>query len=138
MTKSDIFWKSWWWSAVCGAAVALLFLLITTIPIFDGLFRVLSYVDVLVVLSIVGCYVGAGYVGARIAAKYYNADGRLARRYIRFSVISFIVLVALAFSPLSFLMIAWSFIAPYCVLLTLKAFMPAKTKQAPRARRRTA
>lgn len=145
MTKSDIFWKCWWWSAVSGAGVAILFLIITAIPVFSGLFRVLPFVDSLVILSVVGCYFGAGYVGSRIAAKYYsNSHGRYVRRYVRFSVISLVILVALAFSPLSFLMILWSFIAPYCVLLTLNgATLRPAAKQAahrarPRARRQAA
>jgi signal transduction histidine kinase len=142
MTKSDIFWKSWWWSAVSGASVGILFLIITSFPLFDGVFRRISFIDILVVLSVLGCYAGAGYVGSRIATKYFEGPGRFAGRYIRFSLLSFVVLVAIALSPLSFLMILWSFIAPYCVLLTLRGFEPRHLKQStsnkPRARRRPA
>ena len=124
----------------------MLFLVLTAIPIFDPLFKLVPFVDALVILSVAGCYFGAGYVGSRISAKYYNGEGKFAKRYIKFSLLSFAVLVAVALSPLSFLMIAWSFIAPYCVLLTLNGIMPKKAKaKAPahggsrvRTRRRTA
>jgi hypothetical protein len=136
MTKSDIFWKSWWWSAVAGAGIAILFLIITALPLFGTLFRTVPFVDSMVVLSVVGCYVGAGYVGSRIAAKYYTGDTRYAGWYVRFSVLSFAVLVAVAFSPLSFLMVAWSFIAPACVLLTLRGMTPRQSSHAAPARTR--
>ena len=137
MTKSDIFWKCWWWSASCGAGIAVLFLIVTAIPIFDWLFKLVSFVDVLVILSVLGCYLGAGYVGSRIAAKYYNDhEGRYAKRFTRFSLISFAVLVAVALSPLSFLMVLWSFIAPYCVILTLNG-IPAKHVESHHKRRTT-
>ena len=140
LTKSDIFWKSWWWSAACGASVAIAFLIITSVPVFDWLFKLVSFVDVLVALSIIGCYFGAGYVGSRIAVKYYNDhERRYARRYIRFSIFSFILLIAVAFSPVSFLMILWSLIAPYCVLLALNGLTPSAASPArPRTRRKRA
>lgn len=142
MTKSDIFWKSWWWSAVCGAGVAIFFLMITSLPVFESVFRHVSFIDILVVTSVAGYYFGAGYVGARIATKYFAGSKRFTGRYVRFSLLSFVALVALAFSPLSFLMILWSFVAPYCVLLTLRGFEPIPVKQTvhnrPRARRRPA
>lgn len=137
MTKSDIFWKCWWWAAVAGAGAAIFFLLLTAIPIFSGVFRVVPFVDTLVILSVIGCYFGAGYVGSRIAAKYYGGEGKYARRYIRLSVISFALLVAVAFSPLSFLMVLWSFIAPLCALLTINALTPKAAKATHKARSTT-
>lgn len=138
LTKSDIFWKSWWWSAACGAGVAVLFLIVTSVPIFDWFFKLVSFVDVLVILSIAGCYLGAGYVGSRIAAKYYtDHEGRYMKRYVKFSVISFVLLVALEFSPLSFLAVLWSFVAPYCVLLTLNGLPTKHAEPAHRTTRRS-
>lgn len=135
MTKSDIFWKCWWWSATFGAGTGILLLIITAVPIFDWLFKVVPFFDALVVLSVIGCYVGAGYVGSRIATKHYtNHQGRYAKRYAGFGVLSFALLVGIAFSPLSFLMILWSFVAPYCVVLALRG-IPRKQQAVPRAAR---
>ena len=138
MKTSDIFWKCWWWSATCGAGIGILLLIITTIPIFDPLFRLIPFFDTLVILSVAGCYAGAGYVGSRIAAKHYtDHHGRYVKRYAGFSILSAIVLVAIAFSPLSFLMILWSLIAPYCVLLTLRGFTRKQQTAAAAPKRRS-
>lgn len=141
-TKSDIFWKCWWWSAVCGTVVAIFFYTITNI---DGLFHWsyggATFINLLVLLSFTGCYFGAGYVGWRFAEKYYYdpADSYL-KRYIRYSILTFLLLVAVAYSPLSFLGVLWSLVAPGCVLLTLshlkEQFPPAKKTR--RVRRRPA
>lgn len=137
ISKSDIFWKSWWWSIVCGSAVAIAFLIITSIPVFDWIFKKVSFVDVLVVFSIAGCYLGAGYVGSRVASKYYSdPQKRFKGRYVRFSILSFALLVALAFSPISFIMVLWSFIAPYCVILALNNLGQTQVKAAARPRPR--
>jgi hypothetical protein len=78
------------------------------------------FFDILIGLSGFGSYFGAGFVGWRIADKYYFVYEKLfVRRYIRNSVLTFLLLIAVVFSPLSFLGLFWSFIPPFCVLWAL-------------------
>ncbi|HEU4914863.1 MAG TPA: hypothetical protein VFT16_05715 [Candidatus Saccharimonadales bacterium] len=118
LSKSDIFWKSWWWSLVFGALVAVVFYAVT------GLFRWdyagIPFFDLFVLVSLVGCYFGAGYVGWRISLKYYHTSQKYIKLYRRYAIITFVLLVALVYSPLSFLGVLWSFIPPFCVLQALK------------------
>lgn len=128
LRKSDIFWKTWWWSLVCGTAVATLFYAITS-PFDLGTFGS-QFFDTLIVLSIAGCYVGAGYVGWRIADKHrYDHDGLFIRRYRRYSILTLLVLVAVIFSPFSFLGICWSLVAPFGVLYALGDIQVASKKK---------
>lgn len=133
LSKSDIFWKSWWWSLVFGAIVATLFYAIT------GLFRWdyvgISFFDLFIVFSIFGCYFGAGYVGWRISIKYYHVSQAFIKRYRQYSIITFILLVVLAYSPLSFLGVLWSFVPPFCVLQTIN-HIAEDEKPKPKLRRK--
>jgi uncharacterized membrane protein len=122
LTKYEIFKKCWLWSVVCGIAVGSLFWFITSFG--NWFYRVfgdkVAFFDVFVVLAIVGCYFGAGYIGWRIADKYYhNKADRFRKRYIQYSVLSFLLLVVIVYSPLSFLGILWSLVAPYCAVQAL-------------------
>lgn len=121
LTKSNIFWKCWLWSVICGIITAALFWAITSFGnFFHGPYGGTVFIDLLLSLSIAGCYFGAGYVGARIANKYYHdTEKRFIKRYFWYSLLSFIVLVAVVYSPVSFLGILWSLIAPLCVLAAL-------------------
>jgi hypothetical protein len=122
LTNKAIFWKCWLWSIIAGIIVAALFYFLGSITnIFHGPNGGTIFIDLLLFLSIVGSYFGAGYVGWRIADKYYHsAAKKFIKRYVQFSVLSFIVLVAVIYSPLSILAILWSFIAPLCVVWALR------------------
>jgi hypothetical protein len=142
LTKSDIFWKSWLWSVICGLLVASVFYFITDIinNTFHFSYGGVAFVDLLIILAIGGSYFGAGYVGARIAHKYhYDVEKRFVRRYTWYSLITFVLLVAVTYSPLSFLGILWSLIAPYCVIRALdfiqKDPQDAKPKKLKRKRK---
>lgn len=118
-SKSDIFWKCWFWSAIFGSLVAGLYAFISDIGP-----RWLSagdlFFDLLIIFGIVGAYFGAGLVGWRIADKYYHAKEKQFRsRYIRYSLITFVALIAITYSPLSILGLLWSFVAPFCVVKAL-------------------
>lgn len=104
-----------------GVITAIVFYAVTGIGnIFDWLYRSTSFVDMLIGISILGSYAGAGYVGWRIAEKHYHdREKRFVKRYTRYSAFTLFVLVAVVFSPLSFLGILWSFVAPLCVLWSL-------------------
>ncbi|HSD56023.1 MAG TPA: hypothetical protein VLA92_02620 [Candidatus Saccharimonadales bacterium] len=122
LTKSDIFWKSWLWSVICGLVVASVFYFVT--GLINKMFRFsyggVAFVDLLIILAIAGSYFGAGYVGSRIAHKYhYDVEKRFVRRYTWYSIVTFLLLVAVTYSPLSFLGILWSLVAPYCVIKAL-------------------
>lgn len=133
LSKSDIFWKCWWWSLVCGTAIAILFYAVTS-PFKLGSFGS-QFFDVLIVLSIAGCYFGAGYVGWRIADKHrYDHDGSFIRRYRKYSIVSLIALMLVIFSPLSFLGVIWSLIPPFGVLYAL-GDVQVKPKARPKKRR---
>ena len=122
LTKSDIFWKSWLWSVICGLVVASIFYFITDLinNTFHFSYGGVAFVDLLIIMAIGGSYFGAGYVGARIAHKYhYDVEKRFISRYVRLSIVTFILLVAVTYSPLSFLGILWSLIAPWCVIKAL-------------------
>jgi hypothetical protein len=91
------------------------------ISIFHWIYKRANFVDMLILFSIAGSYFGAGYVGWRIAEKYYNDHEKyFVKRYLRYSVVSFLLLVAITYSPLSFLGLLWSLAAPLCVLQALK------------------
>lgn len=122
LTKYEIFKKSWFWSVICGVIVGSFFWFVTSLgDWFHSLFgELVTFFDVFVVLSIAGCYFGAGYVGWRIVDKYYPGKAkRFKKSYIRYSILSFLLLVAIAFSPLAFLGVLWSLVAPFCVLQAL-------------------
>lgn len=122
LTRYEIFKKSWLWSVICGVVVGSVFWFITSLGSwFHSLFGdLVTFFDVFVVLSIVGCYFGAGYVGWRIADKYYSGKAkRFKSSYVRYSILSFLLLVAVTFSPLAFLGVLWSLVAPFCVLQAL-------------------
>ncbi|HSX08461.1 MAG TPA: hypothetical protein VLG11_06235 [Candidatus Saccharimonadales bacterium] len=122
LTKKDIFWKSWFWSIICGILVALIFWLISDIgSLFHGANGGGVFINLLIVFSIVGSYIGAGVVGWRIADKYHHARVRqIVRRYALYAFLSFVLLVGIVYSPVSLLAILWSFLAPLCVLFSLR------------------
>jgi hypothetical protein len=131
-SKSDIFWKCWWWSLLCGAAVAVLFYAVTS-PFKLGSLGS-QFFDILIVLSIAGCYFGAGYVGWRIADKHrYDHDGSFVRRYRKYSIVTLLALMAVLFSSLSFLGVFWSLIPPFGVLYAL-GDVKVKPKKKPKRR----
>lgn len=121
LTRFEIFKKCWLWSVISGIAFGSIFWFITSI---GNWFHVVfgdtvAFYDVFVVICIIGCYFGAGYVGLRIADKYYHRAARFKKRYIQYSVLSFLLLVAITFSPVAFLGLLWSLVAPYCALQAL-------------------
>lgn len=118
-TKSDIFWKCWLWSAIFGSLIAGVYAFISGIGP-----RWLSagdlFFDLLIILGIAGAYFGAGLVGWRIADKYYHArEKQFIKRYIQYSLLTFLLLVAITYSPLSILGLLWSVVAPFCVIKAL-------------------
>jgi hypothetical protein len=122
LTKFEIFKKCWLWSVICGVLVGSFFWFITSLGNWFHLLLgdTVAFFDVFVVLSIAGCYFGAGYVGLRMADKYYHAGKHFKKRYIQYSVLSFLLLIVIAYSPLSFLGLLWSLVAPYCALQALR------------------
>ncbi len=87
-----------------------------------------SFVDLLILFSIAGSYFGAGYVGWRIAVKYYYCyDNRYIKYYMRYSLLSFVLLIVIIYTPLSFLGLLWSVIAPLCVLQSLSKIKKSHT-----------
>lgn len=120
-TNSEIFKKAWLWSVICGAAVAVVFWLVMYIPVFHWIYKCAAFMDLLILFGVAGSYFGAGYVGWRIAVKHYgDRNRRFIKRYIYYSLLSFVILLAVSFSPLSFMGLLWSFVAPLCVLQALK------------------
>ena len=146
-TDKEIFWKCWLWSLISGTIVAVLFWILSGIGnLFHGPYGGTIFVDLLLVLSIAGSYAGAGYVGWRLVNKYHPSKLLLYRKaYVKYSLISFVILAIIVYSPLSILALLWSFIAPYCVLLALSVIRktmalekPVKTrKRAVKRRRQT-
>ncbi len=132
LSKSDIFWKSWWWSLVCGAALGIAFYAATSIvPLFHWSYGGATFVDLLIIMCIAGSYFGAGYIGWRIADKYYgNPGNRYTTAYLKYSAITFAILVAVTYSPVSFLGLLWSVVAPASVLLALNKVRPAELEHA--------
>lgn len=120
-TNKDIFLKCWLWSVISGVTIAILFWLISDV---GGFFHDVNggtiFTDLLIGFSVVGSYLGAGYVGWRIADIYYtNIVKQFLTRYKHYCLYSFIALVAIIYSPLSILALFWSVLAPYCVLIAL-------------------
>lgn len=117
-TKSDIFWKCWLWSAIFGIIMAALYAFISDIG--PRWMSAGDFFGLLTIFGIIGAYFGAGLVGWRIADKYYHAyEKRFIKRYIQYSIITFMLLVAITYSPVSFLGLLWSVVAPLCVLRAL-------------------
>lgn len=121
LSNKAIFWKCWLWSIIGGIIVAGLFYAVSGIGhVFHGPYGGTIFVDLLLSLSIVGSYAGAGFVGWRIADKYYHSRvKRFMKRYAWYSLLSFALLVVVVYSPLSFLAILWSLLAPQCVVVAL-------------------
>lgn len=117
-TKSDIFWKCWLWSAVIGCLAAGLYAIIANIG--PHWLSGDIFFDLVIIFGVLGAYFGAGLVGWRIADKYYHAyERQFIKRYIKYSVLTFVLLVAITYSPLSIVGLLWSFVAPFCVLQAL-------------------
>jgi len=121
-TRKDIFLKCWLWSVVGGCIVAAIFYLLADIT---NVFHYIPdggtvFIDLLMGLGIIGSYVCAGYIGWRIVDKYYHAATHgFLKRYRKYSIISFLALVVIIYTPLSLVGFLWSIIAPYCVLIAL-------------------
>ncbi|HEX3568553.1 MAG TPA: hypothetical protein VHT70_02650 [Candidatus Saccharimonadales bacterium] len=131
LTHKAIFWKCWLWSIIAGIVVAALFYFLSSITnIFHGSYGGTIFLDLLLSLSILGSFFGAGFVGWRIVDKYYHAGVRpFVRRFVLYSILSFVLLAGIIYSPVSFLAILWSFVAPLCVL---GAISKAKTLASPK------
>jgi hypothetical protein len=126
-SRKDIFIKCWIWSIVSSMLTAAAFWLLTS---FGNIFRWeyggTVFMDLLVGLSVVGGYVGAGYIGWSLVDKYYPGNAKFfLREYRKYSIYSFLGFIAITFTPLSILGLLWSIMAPACVLMVL-----AKSKQA--------
>jgi hypothetical protein len=121
LTNKEIFWKCWLWSIISGIIVAGLFWMLSGIgSLFHGENGGNVFLDLLLSLSLLGSYFGAGFVGWRIVDKYYHgAVRRFMKRYLLYSFISFAVLIAIIYSPLSILALLWSVLAPWCVITAL-------------------
>lgn len=121
LTNKEIFWKCWLWSIISGIIVAALFWVLSGIgSLFRGENGGNVFLDLLLSLSLFGSYFGAGFVGWRIVDKYYHSTTRrFVKRYILYSFITFVILVGVIYSPLSILALAWSLLAPWCVIMAL-------------------
>ncbi len=121
LTNRAIFWKCWLWSVISGVVVASLFWMICNIGnFFRGSEGGTIFITILLILSIVGSYIGAGVVGWRITDKYYHSTVKpFLKRYTWYSIGSFILLVAVVYSPAAFLALLWSLLAPLCVVLAI-------------------
>ncbi len=118
-TKSDIFWKCWLWAAIFGSVTAGLYAFVSDVGPrwMSGGTR---FFDLLILFGILGAYFGAGLVGWRIADKYYHArEKEFIKRYIRYSLLTFALLVGVTYSPLSALGLLWSLVPPFSVILAL-------------------
>ena len=107
---------------VFAVIVATIFYAITNISwLFHWSYGGTAFVNLLVVVCVCSSYFGAGYIGWRIADKHYHDhEKRFIRRYIQYSLLTFVVLVVVTYSPLSILGLLWSFVAPYGVLWSLE------------------
>lgn len=118
-SKSDIFWKCWLWAAIFGSILAGFYAFVSNVGP-----RWLSGGDffaIMIIFGIIGSYFGAGLVGWRIADKYFHAyEQTFRKRYITYSIITLVLLIAVSYSPLSILGLLWSFVAPFCVLQALR------------------
>jgi len=121
LTNQAIFWKCWLWSVITGGVVATLFWMVCNVGnFFRGDEGGTIFVTILLILSIVGSYAGAGVVGWRIAEKYYaRTVDRFVRRYTLYSFFSFVLLVGIVYSPVSVLALLWSLLAPLCVIIAI-------------------
>ena len=121
LTNKDIFWKCWLWSLIGGVVIATLFWIISGIgSLFHGPNGGTIFIDLLLSFSLLGSYVGAAFVGWRIVDKYHHSDVKVfLKRYGLYGIISFAVLMVVIYSPLSFLAVLWSAIAPLCVIIAL-------------------
>lgn len=117
----DVFLKCWLWSAISGIVIAILFLLLTSVGnIFRWEYGGTVFMNLLFGLSLVGSYLGAGYVGWCIVDKYYASIARqFLKQYRTYGLLSFLALVGVMFSPLSILVFLWTILPPACVIFAL-------------------
>jgi hypothetical protein len=120
-TTKDVFLKCWLWSIISSIVIAVVFVLLTSIGnVFRWEYGGAVFIDLLFGLSVVGSYIGAGYVGWCIVVKYYPDTAKhFLRQYRLYSVLSSLVFVVVVYSPLSILAFLWSILAPGCVLVAL-------------------
>ena len=120
-SRKDVFIKSWIWSIVSSMVTAAAFWILTSFGnLFHWEYGGTVFMDLLVGLSVIGGYVGAGYVGWSIVDKYYPGNAHyFLKQYRMYSILSFLGFVAIIFSPFSILGFFWSAMAPACVLVTL-------------------
>lgn len=120
-TAKDVFLKCWLWSAISGIALAAVFWLLSSVgSIFRWEYGGTVFINLLFGLSIIGSYVGAGYVGWCIVYKYYPSSAKhFLKQYRSYGLLSFAALLAVIYSPLSILAFLWTVLPPGCVLLAL-------------------
>lgn len=131
-TTKDVFWKCWLWSIICSAVLVCIFWAICDLfNILHGKLGNTIFVDLLLGLSFIGSYVGAGFVGWRIVDNYYHdAVKRYLSRYKLYSVIGLILLIGIMYSPFPALALFWSILAPFCVVLAISDAKKPKKKTA--------
>jgi hypothetical protein len=126
MPHSDksIFLKCWLWSVIVGCLIpAVFWIFVDVANLFhnDGS----TFLAVLLFLSIVGEYLGAGLVGWRLVEKYLiSSEKKFLKSYFRLSLITFVVAIIIVYSPLSPLGLLWSLVPPLCVMKILSKINP--------------
>jgi hypothetical protein len=120
-SRKDVFIKCWIWSVISSMVTAATFWLLTSFgSLFQWEYGGTVFMDLLVGLSVIGGYVGAGYIGWSLVDKYYPGNAHhFLQQYRTYSILSFLGFVAITFSPFSILGFLWSAIAPACVLVAL-------------------
>ncbi len=127
--RRTLFFKSWLWSLIGGAALSALFWFITGIIHVFQVFNSLSDFTIIVIgISLVGNCLGAGIVIWRISEKYRPAaHKKTMRKYWQLCAGSMIVGLVLIITdtPFTALIAGWSLVPALWVLWSL----PEKVEQ---------
>jgi hypothetical protein len=126
LSRKEIFMKSWWWSLVGSAGLALVFWFTANlIRFFQG--NLVRFTDAILCASLVGGVLGASLIAWRVADKYYHVRlHQSMKRYFRLSLISLVIAIGLLFTPASLLVGAWSLVSAWCVTLALEGSKASK------------
>ncbi len=131
-TRKEIFWKCWIWSMAIGILLATVFWIASSIiGFFNQEIGAAAFLYLLFGFSIIGSYIGAGFVGWRITDKYHHHFVKqFIKRYEAYSLASLIILAGIILSPMPYLGLLWSVLAPFCVLAALSKLSSLLPKKA--------
>jgi hypothetical protein len=132
INRKALFLKSWLWSLIGGGSFAAVFWFLNgVIHILQSLHNVSVFTIVLICVSLVGNFLGAGLVVWRVSEKYQpTRHKKTMERYWEFSIAALLIAAGLITynTPLTIAIIGWNVVPALCVLWAIPVSSSVKTK----------